>query len=862
MTLASGSRLGTYEVLDSLGAGGMGEVYRARDTNLQRDVAIKILPDASADDAKRLARFEREARLLAALNHPSIATVHGLEHSGSRRYIVMELVPGETLADRLSSGPLPVEEAIRIARQIAEGLEAAHARGVIHCDLKPSNIALTPDGRVKLLDFGLARAFTLDSSSEELSVSPTVTSELAGPGVVSGTVPYMSPEQARGREIDKRTDIWAFGCVLYEMLTGRRAFTGGTIAETLAAIFETDPDWGPLPAKTPANVRELLRHCTQKDPNRRLRDIGDARIELDDTYSGQTRPFPGPRPRRPRLSRRGMIALAAAAVVAALGVYWSLRPKPNGARAGSVRQLAVLPFRNLMGTAEGDLMGLAMADTVRVRLSNVPGLQVVTPRAAIEASDHDTNFARVARKLGANTLLSGSLQRENERYRITYWLVDASGNQIAANAIDGAEMFPLQDRLADGVVRDLRLRPGARRTPTPSGLDTASEQERYLQAIGLLQRYDKRDSVERAVQILQKLAAEKPNSALVQAALGRASLLMFDHTKEPVWADRAITASNAARALDPELPEVDITLGQTLIATGRAKDAVAVFRRALAANPDKVEALLGLGQAYSKLGDRAAAEAALRQAAALQPSFATENQLGAFYAEAGQWAKAADQFRKTVRLWPDSPRALNNLGGVLISACDSAGAMESFHKALAVAPDDPFVASNLGLTQLWTGHFPEAVVSLERAVKHSPSDYQIWSNLGDAYRGAAQTDRASQAYERSIALAREQLRVNPRDAQALSAVATALARTGHSAQASDEMKKALEIDDTDPNLLSDAAIVAALDNRTADALAWLRRAVAAGYCRSTIARQPEFASLRDNPEFRSIIAAPRTAAGS
>src|SRR5262249_5858188 len=284
------------------------------------------------------------------------------------------------------------------------------------------------------------------------------------------------------------------------------------------------------------------------------------------------------------------------------------------------------------------LMGLAMVDTVSARLANVPGLQGVTPRAAIEAASPNANVATVARRLGADTLLSGSLQRENDRYRITYWLVDQDGKQLAANAIDGSELFPLQDRIADGVVRDLKLRPGMRRTPTPSGLDTPSEQERYLEAIGLLQRYDKREGVERAVQILQKLSAENPSSALVQAALGRASLAMYDMTKEKAWADRAIASSRSARALDPSLPEVDITEGYTLLATGHPDQSAEVFNRALATSPGRVEALSGLGQAQSQMGDRTAAEATLLKAATLQPTFATQNQLGAFYAETGQWS--------------------------------------------------------------------------------------------------------------------------------------------------------------------------------------------------------------------------------
>ena len=322
MTLSGGERLGFYEVLAPLGSGGMGEVYRALDTRLHREVAIKILPEAFAEDTERLARFEREARLLAALNHPAIATVHGLEHDGPRRFIVMELVDGENLATRLDTGPLPVPEVLRLGRQIAEGLEAAHARGVVHCDLKPANIALTLDGRVKLLDFGLARAFAPERSEPDLSRSPTITADLSPVGSIFGTVSYMSPEQARGREIDKRTDIWAFGCVLYEMLTARKAFAGESVADTLALIFEADPDWGPLPPKTPAGVRELLRRCIQKDPNRRLRDVGDARIELDDSLSGQTRELPETELRVTRLKRRRRIGLAAAAVILAAVAGW------------------------------------------------------------------------------------------------------------------------------------------------------------------------------------------------------------------------------------------------------------------------------------------------------------------------------------------------------------------------------------------------------------------------------------------------------------------------------------------------------------------------------------------------------------
>jgi eukaryotic-like serine/threonine-protein kinase len=850
MTLPAGTTLGSYEIVSPIGAGGMGEVYRALDTRLRREVAIKVLPEAFASDADRLARFEREARLLAALNHPAIATIHGMERDVGRTFIVMELVDGEDLGARLSGGALPVPDALRIARQIAEGLEAAHARGVIHCDLKPANVALTRDGRIKLLDFGLARAFAPERPTTDMSHSPTITADLAPAGNIFGTVSYMSPEQARGRDIDKRTDIWAFGCVVFEMLTGRKAFTGESIPDTLASIFEAEPDWSALPPRVPGRVRELLRRCIQKDPNRRLRDAGDARIELDDSIVGETRELTATSRLRVRRRRTGWVAAAAVLAAAALALWLRGRePVPVGPRS-----LAVLPFRNLTGDASGELMGAGLAETVSVRLANVPGLNVVTPRAAVEAADAGPDFARVARRLGATTLLSGTLQRENERFRITYRLLDASGRQIAANALDGSELFALQDRVADGVARDLRLRAGERRTPVPTGLDTPSEQERYLQALGLLQRYDRRDGVERSVALLQKLAEENPQSALVQAALGRASLAMFDFTKDRTWADKAVRAADAARTLDPALPEVDVVRGETLIATGRPADALEAFRRAAASRPSDVDAILGLGRASQLAGDDAAAETHFRRAIALQPSFAVFNQLGALYADRGRWSDAAAMFRRAVALAPDSYRAYSNLGGVSALACDFPGALAAFREALRLRPNDPVAASNLGMMQLWLGRTGEAVTALEAAARNGAKDWQVRANYADALTANGEKEKARAEYEQSIALVRQALALNPADSVAHSSLGSSLARTGRFDEGAREIQAALALDDREPSVLWDAAVVAMLRSRTPEAISWLRRAADAGYCREIIARQPEFASVRESPEFRAIVA--------
>src|SRR5271169_3247732 len=290
MALATCSRLGPYEILAGIGAGGMGEVYRARDPKLGRDVALKVLPEAFARDAERMARFQREAKVLASLNHPNIASIYGLEDSSTTHALVMELVEGPTLADRIKSGPIPISEAMPIAKQMCDALEYAHERGIVHRDLKPANVKVTSDDAVKVLDFGLAKAIEGDAASVDIATSPTMSRMATLAGVLLGTAAYMSPEQAKGKAVDRRADIWAFGCVLYEMLTGRMAFSGETVSDTLAAVIMKDPDWSQLPAATPIRVRVLLQRCMQKNPKQRLRDIGDARISLDEVLSGAPDP--------------------------------------------------------------------------------------------------------------------------------------------------------------------------------------------------------------------------------------------------------------------------------------------------------------------------------------------------------------------------------------------------------------------------------------------------------------------------------------------------------------------------------------------------------------------------------------------
>ena len=400
MALARGARLGPYELADQIGAGGMGEVWRAIDTSLGRPVAIKVLPDAFAHDPERLARFEREARTLAALNHPNIASVYGLADGDGMRAIVMELVDGPTLADRIATGPIPYDEALPLAKQMAEALEAAHEQGIVHRDLKPGNVMVRADGTVKVLDFGLAKAMDPAEPSANVSQSPTITSPaMTRRGVILGTAAYMAPEQAKGKPADRRADIWAFGATLFEMLTGTHAFKGDDVPETLAAILSKEPDWRKLPAAASA-LRPLLLRCLKRDPKHRLQAIGDARIQIDELMSGSAELATASQvPTRSVVRRTAPAALAALAASVLTGalVMW-VGPERAARSSPPVSRFKVMP-------APGETLGVS--DFVRAWPSHQTAghfASVDPPRPLAVRAIDGLDFRRLSGTDGANQL--------------------------------------------------------------------------------------------------------------------------------------------------------------------------------------------------------------------------------------------------------------------------------------------------------------------------------------------------------------------------------------------------------------------------------------------------------------------------
>ncbi len=637
MTLPAGTRLGPYEILSPLGAGGMGEVYRARDKKLDRDVAIKVLPEAFAADAERLPRFRREAQVLASLNHPHIAAIYGLEESGGIEGLVLELVEGETLAERLAKGAIPVDEALEIARQIAEALEAAHEKGIVHRDLKPANVKITPEGKVKLLDFGLAKALESGGSSPDVSTSPTLTAATQA-GVVIGTAAYMSPEQARGKSVDKRADIWAFGCVLYEMLAGRRAFKGQNVTDTLASLVRDEPDWKALPRNAPPALRRLLERCLTKEATRRLQAIGDARIELEEQASAQRvgPPTGALRTVALRPSPGWVISLALGLVLVVGAVVWyrSARSKAGGgsrpleaasALAPGERSVAVLPFRNLSGDPGNDYFSDGVSEEILNALTRLPGLKVIGRTSSFRFRGPDVDAGAVGKELQVGTILAGSIQRAGDAVRVTAELVDTrTGYRLWSQKYDRKlqNLFELEDEISRAIADALRVELGGAAQPLVSAATTSPEAHNLVLRANAAARHPDEASLNDAVRLYREALALDPQYAVAWSGLADVYVWLGDAYRAPrEVAPLAREAAERAIAIDESLAAGHLGLGLVdLIWDWNFPAARKEIERALALDPG-----VGYTHAYHGLligvvdGDLARSRSELEKAATLDP---------------------------------------------------------------------------------------------------------------------------------------------------------------------------------------------------------------------------------------------------
>ena len=862
MSLSSGSRLGPFEVVVPLGAGGMGEVYLARDTRVGREVALKVLSTGVAADPQKVARFGREAHLLAQLNHPNIAALYEFDEDGETRFLVLEYVPGETLAERIRRGRPPVREALETARQMAVALEAAHRRGIIHRDLKPANVKVTPDGRLKLLDFGLAKA--LEGESSPATPPDGISAADTHEGLVVGTAAYMSPEQARGLTLDPRTDLWSFGCVLFELLTGRQAFSGSSISDVLASILVREPDWAALPDDTPAGARLLLQRCLHKDAARRPADAGLVAAEIEEILSGrsaaaETKALHGSgRPRRRRRSRRAILVALALVAVAALaaaalttGRWWRGRPEAERALPDA-KVLAVLPFRDLTGRTDGPLVADGLAETVSVQLSRVPGVQVLTPL-------DDGGLPRRRRRGPAREPARGDARPEGlrpacgrARPRELARRRGVGGRSARGRHADRPRGRPL--RAAGPCRRGCRARPSAwRRRPGPASRDRRETRRRRgispLSGTCRSTRTPRRSTPPSGCS--RSSAPRRATWAPAHAALARAYLAKRFLTREPAWADRAREACLRAERIDGSLPEVQLTMGRLATESGDPEGAVAAFRKVLARQPADVEALLGLADALLLAGKAGEAEEAARRALAASPSYwAVHNKLGVVLVSAGRVEEAVAAFRRAVELAPENARALVNLGSALVLAGRLEEAAGALRRSVAAEPtaeasrrSGPSSTTRGGSTRRWPG-----------TRRPSPSRRgSPRSGRTSATRAAGRRRPATGLRRRTRGRSRPRARSfasTRRTSTRTSRSRASYAKTGRAAEAAPHVAAALAADPENPDVLYQAAVCEAVSGRIREAADLLRRAERHGAPSWQIEADPELRAVRASAEYR------------
>jgi eukaryotic-like serine/threonine-protein kinase len=852
----TGQSVGPYRVLRKLGAGGMGDVYLAEDDRLGRRVALKSPSDAWLEAPDARVRLRREARAAARLNHPNIACVYDVLEANGRPFIVMEHVEGESLAAVLSRGRVPLERALAIGVELAAALEAAHAAGIIHRDLKPGNVMITPDGHVKVLDFGLAKLPDLDAAAGPLT----------SPGQILGTPGYVAPEQLLGRGVDARSDIYSAGAILYQLLSGRSPW--GSLDERgrgLSAILAPVPNLATVDAALPQEVCDIVARAMEREPRDRFASAADLRRALehaaavlrdlptvaDGLHVPKKRPLPPLR-----------IAMVCALLLVAIGtpIVWRWRTTTSSAssKRSVLPVIAVLPLQNISSDPRLEYIGAGFAETMSTKLATVDGLAVVSRSEIHEALNRKLDMAKLSRALGATYLVTGGVQQAAMQLHVTINLLSADGGRIINGAIydDSFEnVFALQRRIAEQLTRQIvgtvsaATQQRMAREPTSSVRALAE----YWRGRDYLDRPGP-DPIEPAIVAFEESLRIDPSFALGHAGLGSAYWRKYVQTKDAAWARRATEETERAKQLDPTEPEVRYTLASVYSGSGRSDEAIAELLHVLELQPSSDAAHRKLGEIY---GVRRRIDDAVHEfdeAIRLRPDYWESHRAkGLLLWRAGRLSEAEAAFRDVIRLQPDSPIGYQLLGNAHASAGNFDEATRDYQSALShggnFGPN-----SSLGYVYYVQGRFDDAVAAYQLAIKARPGNATTHWNLADALRHLGRNVDARREYETARELFDVDLGVDATDTNALSVRATCQARLGRIDKAQADIARAVELAPDDPDVQYQRALVAAIAGRRDESVSALEKAVAAGYSRALLRVDQDLASLRSWTRFQALLA--------
>jgi serine/threonine-protein kinase len=726
-----GQKVGGFEIEEIIGRGGMGVVYLAHDTKLDRSVAIKSIPAKLANDSTTRMRFQREAKLLASLNHPNIAAIHDIiEQDESTGYLILEYVPGETLAQRIAREPLKLQEALSIGQQIAEAVSAAHEKSIVHRDLKPGNIKITPEGKVKVLDFGLAKISVDEGRSDEITVTQ--------PGHIIGTPAYMSPEQARGKATDHRTDIWSFGCIIYQMLTGHSPFESDTATDTLARIIERQPDWELLPQETPENIRVLLRRCLEKDPDERLGDIADAAIEIRETLNlpATTRAAPV----RALWRWAMVIGFVVVAIVVGLNIGRWREQLPGGAGPGRIKSLAVLPLQNLTGDPEQEYFADGMTEALIADLGKIEALQVRSRTSIMQYKDARKPLPEIARELNVDAVVEGSVMRVGEQVRITVQLIHApTDTHLWADSYerDLRDILTLLSEVARTIAREIEITV----TPNEETLLVAKRPvnpetyEAYLKGMFHLNKMTP-EGTEKGLAYLRQAIEKDPTDPLAYGGLALGYAASAHGPGAPPDAlTRAKAAALKALELDDTVAEAHSALAlKKLYEDWDWETVEQAFQRALKLNPGLTMTRAHYSWYLLLFGRTDEASAQMRRVQKLDPLAPLwPAWQGWQYWWTGQYDQAIDEARKSLELDSDFSVGLYVLGSVYAEKGMYEEAIKAHQRAGVVSRAWKYA---LGRTYAMAGRQDEArQVLAELEADSTPWDTwliaQIYAVLGD-----------------------------------------------------------------------------------------------------------------------------------
>ena len=864
-----------YRIQGKLGEGGMGVVYKAEDIRLGRLVALKFLPESTSVEPRALERFNREARTASALDHPNISTIYEIDEDQGRPFIAMQLLEGQTLRERIGDQPVPLTTLLDWGLQITDALQAAHAKSIMHRDIKPANIFITERGQVKILDFGLAKLTAPDLSSTN---DPTMS--MSGPlthtGAAIGTLAYMSPEQARGEPLDVRTDLFSFGVLLYEMATGKQAFSGPTWAVTVHAILGQAPlSLNESMPGLPHRLQEIIDKALIKNRDLRYQTAAEIHADLQklkrDFETGKKMKSAGVAATwSPHRKRRLALAAALVLLIAAAGL-WGPRALRRFAASGAGaamqpallvperKSIAVLPIAAIAGDPKLTAFGKGLLEDVAAKLSQLSAnhdLEVVPARTL-----EDKNVATLAdarKELGVNLGLTLVLEQANELVRVAYSLTDAkSGKNLAGASITApvSDLFTIEDQVANGVASALQisLRSEEKQALGAHSTNQPEAYQYFVQGRGYLQEPSKPENLTSAEILFKQALKIDPNYGQAEAALGETYWFKYEFGKQKQWVAPAQQACTRAVELANSGAEGHTCLGLLFDGTGQYEKAADQFQKAIQLEPTSDRAYANLAKAYRQLNQLDKAEDVYQRAISLRPQYwLGYTQLGNFYVRQAEYEKAAAMYRRSTELAPDSYLGFNNLGAALLYAGKDQEAALAFEKSIAIRPNrDAY--NNVAVALFRLRRFQDSVSNFKEALKLDDNDYQTWGNMADSSYYGGDTTSAANFYRKAITMAEQQLKVNPRDPGVLADLASYHSMLGDRDQALSYLDRSLALGQNDKELLLNAAVVYNQLHETGPALEWLGKALAAGYSRSVVATGAPFDNLHDNPQYQALM---------